>query len=663
MDMSSWINRYIARIFSALALALCAALTLAPAPAVSAAPSSIAVLFQNRRLVFTHVSSSGGTTAIGVQDPALATLLRVTGAVMTWHPGERYVLITTAEPQVISFSVGERAYEIGPLEAQAQMAPYTYGDEVYLPLDDLLHALSLALRPDGSTVVLQPQLSSLDVQSNGGGVSLVAHAGLPLHPRVVEDDAQKVVYEFDGLGSTLAAQRAVNAGGVRSIAVTQIGNALAPKILVTIALVAGAQHGAVRSNDDRDFAVSFRGGSGAPAPAAPATIARGASLPTPLSGPTFASSTAEPLTTAPADVVSAAPASPALAQVTAVSAQTTDEGMTVTVQVQGSATYAWHRLRDPDNRFWLDIQNARLQVPPTNQTEPDPAISLRVHQNDPTTVRVAISLAGPKTVAIFPATTGLVIAVSKDDAIGDVTREGQGSIGDVVASADAQPGMTPMPLDSTGMSTGAAPGAWKFGPRTYVPTNPKLIVIDPGHGGSDPGAQHDGVTEAQVNLDMALRLRDILIARGWQVQMTRTTDVDVFAPNDSPHDELQARVDVGNNAGARLFVSIHANSFINAGPSGTTTYFSKPIDAPLAQCLQSALISALGTKDDGIVKSHLYVTLHTFMPAALVETAFLSNPADFARLTSPEFRQKVAQAIADGIAQYVQQNPLPSAAQ
>ena len=189
-----------------------------------------------------------------------------------------------------------------------------------------------------------------------------------------------------------------------------------------------------------------------------------------------------------------------------------------------------------------------------------------------------------------------------------------------------------------------------------MPKNPRLIVIDPGHGGSDRGSSRHGVDEAALALDMAKRLRDILVAQGWQVRMTHDSDVDVYAPNDSAHDELQARVDVANNAGARMFVSIHANAFINSGPYGTTVYISKPGDVALAQLVERQLASD-GTKDDGIVKSHLYVTLHALMPAVLVETAFISNPSDYALLTSPAWRQKVAQLIAAGIAEYDREYP------
>ena len=231
----------------------------------------------------------------------------------------------------------------------------------------------------------------------------------------------------------------------------------------------------------------------------------------------------------------------------------------------------------------------------------------------------------------------------------------------MIASSEQATPVTPAPGDESGASwSGDAGNAWKFGPRSsYVPTNPRLIVIDPGHGGSDRGSSRHGVDEAALALDMSKRLRDILVARGWQVRLTHDTDVDVYQPNDSAHDELQARDDIANHAGARIFISIHANAYINSGPYGTTYYISKPNDLALAQAVERDL-SSDGTKDDGIVRSHLYVTLHALMPAVLIETAFISNPNDFALLTSAAWRQRAAQSIADGIDRYARAYPLPN---
>ncbi|MBV8583756.1 MAG: N-acetylmuramoyl-L-alanine amidase [Candidatus Eremiobacteraeota bacterium] len=616
--------------------------------ALSAAPAwadaTITATYGSQTIRFTHVASQNGSEAIGTQDPGFAALLRATGAVLTWKPGERYVMITTAVPVVVSFSVGDRRYDVGPISLQAAFAPYQSGSEVYLPFDEVLRALDLDLRQDGTALYLQPQLASLDVSTQGGRATIVAHGGAPLRPRVVSQNGAAVVYEFDGVGTTLTGTRAVNAAGIRTLQIAQTGSVRDPKTLVTVTLSPGASVQPPHSNDDRDVVLAFGGTEQPqqtqsvqqPAPNAPQD------------------SNAAPAAAAPA---AAAPAGPAI--VTGVTVQQTADGYTVSIAVSGNAAFEWHRLRDPDNRFWVDISGAQLQGPPIEQDEPDPLVSLRVRQNDPQTVRVAISLLGPKALGLSPSATGLNVEVSRQDA-SDVARSGSGSIGSVISSNEQQEALvTPAPIDENDAGDGNDT-TWKFGPRDgsdYVPSNPRLIVIDPGHGGSDPGSQHGALREADLTLDMANRLRDLLTARGWQVRMTRDTDVDVYGADASAKQELQARDDVANNAGARMFVSLHANAFINSGPYGTTCYISKQSDWALARIVNRHLASD-GTKNDGIVKSHLYVTLHAHMPAVLIETAFLTNPDDYALLSSSAWRQKVAQEIADGIGEYAQAYPV-----
>jgi N-acetylmuramoyl-L-alanine amidase len=627
-------NRSAGRISKYLLIAACACM-----PAVAAfGDEPIKAQLGRQTIVFTRVSTSGGAAAVGVDDAGLRTLLRDTGAAVTWKPGDRYVLITTSAPVVVSFAVGDRRYDVGPISLQAAIAPYLQGDEVYLPLNEVLRGLDLALRQDGSVAVLQPQLDSLDVRASGNGAELVAHGGAPLHPRIVQENASSVTYEFDGVGTTLAGGRSVNAGGIRTMQIEQTGTIRDPKTIVTVQLAPGAVPAPPRSNNDRDVDITFSGGS---------QVGQAPAVPVQVPNPE------QPQPGAPA-----IPGGPAT--VTAVTVTPATDGYAVAIAVNGNAAFEWHRLRDPDNRFWVDIKAATLGGPPIEQSEPEPLGALRVRQIDPQTVRVALSLAGPKSLTISPSATGLVVNVGSAD-VADVPRTGSGSVGSVVASGEQGAMVTPAPLDQYGSASNADNDtSWKFGPRsTYVPTNPRLIVIDPGHGGSDRGAMRGGTSEADLTLDMAKRLRGILISRGWQVKMTRDSDVDVYAANDSAHDELQARVDVANNAGARLFVSIHANSYINSGPYGTTCYISKPGDVAFARIIARELASD-GTKDDGIIKSHLYVTLHTLMPAVLIETAFLSNPSDLALLTSSAWRQKVAQSIADGIDLYNQQYPVSS---
>ncbi len=624
------INRCIARTGSLAACALLALALLAFAvPALAEAP--IDAVYQQQAIRFTHLSSADGAPAIGVQDPGFKALLKATGALLTWKPGERYVLITTSAPLVVSFALGDRRYDVGPITLQAAFAPFARGDEAYLPLDEVLRSLDLALRRDGAVLVLQPQLGGLDVRQDGNRTTLLAHAAAPLHPRIVRESDATVTYAFDGVGTALTGTRQINAGGVRSVQIESSGTMREPRTLVTVTLAPGAVAEAPRE-EERDVALAFDG----VAPAAPVVAEQS---PTPEPMPTTQTTSGATL-------------------VTGVTMQPSDDGVSVAVAISGNATYQWHRLRDPDNRFWVDIEGAQLEGPPLEESAPAPLIALRVRQNDPMTVRVALTLAGSKAISVSPSATGLQIIVQAQD-VAEAPRSGGGSVGSVVSEGQQNPVLvTPAPLEPG--ASASSDGTWKFGGRSgYVPTNPRLIVLDPGHGGSDRGTIHGGVAEADLTLDMAKRLRDILVGRGWEVKMTRDTDVDVYAPGDSARDELQARVDVANKAGARLFVSIHANAFINSGPYGTTCYVSKPEDVGLARIVEAQLAED-GTKDDGIVKSHLYVTLHTRMPAVLIETAFLSNPSDYALLTSAAWREKVAQEIANGIGKYTRDNPVPN---
>ncbi len=656
-------HRFAARIGSAFAILVLLATTVVRADTVSYA-------FERSSITFTHIARTPNGMAVGINDPALRALFKALGATLTWHAGERMVLITTSAPEVIGFGVGNAQYSVGPVTAQARFAAYMNGDEVYLPLDDVLHALGVSAQ-DG---VLERLLTSLDVQGYGVQAVLVAHGGGILRPRLVTDAPDRVVYEFDGVGTTLAAQRTVNAGGIRSVEITSSGTARDPKTVVTIDLLPGTRHDPPQSGSG-EFEVAFGANGSAP----------------PLVEPLQQSVAAAPQSVAatppppPGDMTNGTPppSSGPSAQATGnatvgtVSVQAGSDGsQTVAIAVTGDATYEWHRLRAPDNRFWIDIKNAQLAGGPQDQAEADPLIALRVRQIDPQTVRIAVSLAGDNALDVSPAATGITLNVGTAMVADTAPRSGTGSIGAVVSASEPQTLVTPVPADEYGPSGSNDQGSWKFGTQGYVPTNPKLIVLDPGHGGTDRGSMHGDLQEAILTLDMAKRVQAILIARGWQVKMTRTIDHDVDPTPRSTqeaigigHDNvdayaLQARDDIANEAGARLFVSIHCNAYLNSGPNGATVYYSKPIDQPLAQVMDRDIaMSDLGVKDDGTVKSHLYVTLHANMPAILIETAFLSNPSDYAKLASSDWRQQMAEAIADGIDKYAQQNPVAGSAQ
>lgn len=182
------------------------------------------------------------------------------------------------------------------------------------------------------------------------------------------------------------------------------------------------------------------------------------------------------------------------------------------------------------------------------------------------------------------------------------------------------------------------------------------IVLDPGHGGYDGGAPGAVSNEKDINLAIALKVRDILVGKGLAVEMTRDGDY---------YMGLDDRSDVANSINASLFVSIHSNSTDgNPGARGTETYFYAPLDSPslyaqrvereaLATAIQNKLISYCGTTNRGVKEDNFSVLRKTNMPSSLTEVAFMSNVADETLLNSPAFQQMAAKSIAEGIMDYM----------
>lgn len=181
----------------------------------------------------------------------------------------------------------------------------------------------------------------------------------------------------------------------------------------------------------------------------------------------------------------------------------------------------------------------------------------------------------------------------------------------------------------------------------------RTIVLDPGHGGSDSGAVGpDGVMEKDVTLSVAQKVETILEAAGAHVVMTRETDTDVYGPGATDRQELQARVDAGiRTPGTEIFLSIHANSFSNPQAHGTATYYYPKTndDGLLAEALQNGMVQYGGLTDRGTSEANFYVVKHSAMPAALVEMAFVSNPAEEDLLASDDFQEKIARGICQGL--------------
>lgn len=174
-----------------------------------------------------------------------------------------------------------------------------------------------------------------------------------------------------------------------------------------------------------------------------------------------------------------------------------------------------------------------------------------------------------------------------------------------------------------------------------------VVYLDPGHGGSDPGSSGNGIVEKDLNLKLALGVRDRLQNLGVKVIMSRDTDKFVA---------LQDISGGANAANPDVFVSIHQNSYTTASPYGIETYYNKEMDKPIANSLQNNLIKNTNAYNRGVKFGDLHVVRETYMPASLVECGFLSNPDEANLLKSESYQNKIMDAIANGTYEYLKTN-------
>lgn len=182
----------------------------------------------------------------------------------------------------------------------------------------------------------------------------------------------------------------------------------------------------------------------------------------------------------------------------------------------------------------------------------------------------------------------------------------------------------------------------------------KVICIDAGHGGNDPGAiGPTGTMEKDNTLAIAILLKEKLENNGASVIMTRSVEQDISYSNLSRQEVLNQRVVTANDSEADIFISIHNDSFSTSTASGTTTFhYGNEKAIELANYVQKALTDELNTTNRGIKFASFYILRYTTMPAILVEPAFISNPEEELLLTSADGRNKIAESIYDGIVRY-----------
>lgn len=213
----------------------------------------------------------------------------------------------------------------------------------------------------------------------------------------------------------------------------------------------------------------------------------------------------------------------------------------------------------------------------------------------------------------------------------------------------------------------------RFPPKDRGSAKIKNIVIDPGHGGKDPGNQDGPRQEKKYTLLLAQELRDQLKRAGFNATLTRTSDFFV---------ELPDRPDIANRRGADLFISLHWNA-VSAGKNevkGVETYCLTPAGAPstnargelgdagvkrgnrhneknifLAYEIQKALVRSLPAEDRGVHRARFAVLRDADMPALLIEGGYMSHPSESKRIYDPAYRKQMAQAIVNGIQAYARQ--------
>ncbi len=258
------------------------------------------------------------------------------------------------------------------------------------------------------------------------------------------------------------------------------------------------------------------------------------------------------------------------------------------------------------------------------------------------------------------------------------------SLVEVTTASTFPPGPSPLPSPSLGTPS-PLPSPLLVSPSPEI-INPKAVVLDPGHGGKDPGCIHNGHEEKAIVLQIAKKVKGLLETRGYEVYMTR---------NDDTYPSLDDRYNLANSKNPFVFVSIHCNACPNpkadgveaflggAKPRGegaldvanrenasfgreevekrlnpqklnsvyTSAYYgkSREASAELGRLLLDKISSATGQTSRGLKEAPLVVLGHMYYPACLVEVGFLSNPNEAKKLASSSFQDRIAKGIAEAI--------------
>ena len=195
-----------------------------------------------------------------------------------------------------------------------------------------------------------------------------------------------------------------------------------------------------------------------------------------------------------------------------------------------------------------------------------------------------------------------------------------------------------------------------------VPVTNRTIIVDAGHGGEDGGAvSSNGVSEAQINLSIALKLQNLLEQSGATVVLTRSDenaiyDIDKKTLRQKKNSDLKNRVKIGNTSSADIFVSIHLNKIDQSQYYGWQTFYKNGNEQgkKLATCIQNNLNEAIQkeNKRTPLKISDVYIIKNVEIPTTIVECGFLSNPEEEKQLQTDEYQNRLAWGIYNGIMDY-----------
>jgi len=200
-------------------------------------------------------------------------------------------------------------------------------------------------------------------------------------------------------------------------------------------------------------------------------------------------------------------------------------------------------------------------------------------------------------------------------------------------------------------------------PTMVLPVTNKVIVLDPGHGGRDPGAiGKSGIKGKDINLDIVMKLQGLLEQSGCITQLTRAVDESIHDRDSArkKNSDLKNRKKIADTSQASAFISVHLNSFPQSRYKGVQSFYPKDSEQSklLAVSIQKELKTTLGINDnrDALAIKDIYVLKNTKIPSIIVECGFLSNPEEEARLASEKYREKIAWGIYLGTMRFFEDN-------